>query len=112
MRVLQTFTFGNNLDVLPSTEVSQFDGLHKISTTLPEDGEYVVELTMQVEGQTEVISFPVIAGNPSATASIVIAIAAGLLLFLIVVRAIKIKAKRRRQREPTDVAEEIVAGAG
>jgi len=112
VRVLQTFTFGNNLDVLPSTEVSQFDGLHKISTTLPEDGEYVVELTMHVEGQPEVISFPVIAGNPSATASIVIAIAAGLLVFLIVVRAIKIKAKRRRQCEGTDVTEEIVAGAG
>jgi len=112
VRVLQTFTFGNNLDVLPPTEVSQFDGLHKISTTFPEDGEYVVELTMQVEGQTEVIPFPVVAGDPSATMSIVIAIAFGLLVFLIVVRAIKIKAKRRRQREESDIAEEIVADAG
>ncbi|MBC8875123.1 MAG: hypothetical protein H8E44_37355, partial [Planctomycetes bacterium] len=112
VRVLQTFTFGNNLDVLPSTEVSPFDGLHKISTTFPEDGEFVVELTMQVEGQAEVIPFPVVAGDPSATTSVVVAIAAGLLVFLIVVRAIKIKARRRRQREDLDVAEEIVAGAG
>ena len=111
VRVLQTYTFGNNLDILPSTEVSPFDGLHKISTTFPEDGEFVVELTMQVEGQTEVIPFPVVAGDPSATTSIVIAIAAGLLVFLIVVRAIKIKARRRRKRKESDVAEEIVAGA-
>jgi len=111
VRVLQTFTFGENLDVLPSTEVSPFDGLHKISTTFPEDGEYVVELTMQVEGQPEVISFPVIAGNPSATTSIVIAIAVGLLVFLIVVRAIKIKVKRRRQREEPDSVEEVMASA-
>jgi len=113
VRVLQTFTFGSSREIVPPTQVQQVgDVLRKLPTTFPDDGEYVVELTMEVEGQTEVIPFLVIAGDPSATTSIIIAIAAGLLVFLIVVRAIKIKARRRRQRAESDVTEEIIASAG
>jgi len=114
VRVLQTFTFGSSREIVPPTQVQQVgDVLHKLPATFPDDGEYVVELTMDVEGQIEVIPFLLIAGDPSATTSIIIAaIAAGLLVFLIVVRAIKIKVKRRRQREESDITEEIVADAG
>ena len=64
--------------------IKGFDVLHKLSTTFPDDGEYVIELTMDVEGQTEVIPFPVIAGEPSATLSVLIAIGGGLIVFVIV----------------------------
>jgi len=111
IRVLQTFTFGNNHEIQVPADVQPFDGLHKLSATFPEDGEYVVELTMLVEGQTEVIPFPVIAGDPTATLSIVAAIGAGLLVFLVVVRAIKVKAKRRRRNEERIATEEVAASA-
>ena len=71
-----------------------FEVPHKLSATFPADGEYVVELTMDVEGRPEIIPFMVIAGNPSATVSILIAVAIGLAVFVIVVRAIKIKRAR------------------
>ncbi len=98
VRVLQTFTFGRNREVLPSTVVQPFEVPHKLSATFPADGEYVVELTMDVEGKSEVIPFMVIAGNPSATISILIAVALGLAVFVIIIRAIKIKRARRREK--------------
>ncbi len=100
VRVLETFTFGQSREILPPTDVTPFDGLHKISATFPQDGEYVVELTMDVEGREEVIGFQMLAGNPSATPSILIAIGVGLAIFLITVRAIK-KKRDRRQRQQT-----------
>jgi hypothetical protein len=98
VRVLQTFTFGRNREVLAPTRVVPLDQTHKFNATFPEDGEYVVELSMQVEGQTEVIPFLVLAGEPSATSSILVALAIGLLLFVVVIRAIAIKRKRRSGR--------------
>lgn len=95
LRVLQTFTFGNNRTVLESTMVQPFENLHKMSVTFPDDGEYVVELTMDVEGQQEVIPFLMVAGEPSATGSILVAVGGGLAVFIIVIRAIKIKRRRR-----------------
>ncbi|MCP4594148.1 MAG: 4Fe-4S binding protein [bacterium] len=94
VRVLQTFTFGRNRVVLPATEVQPFEVPHKLSATFPADGEYVVELTMDVEGQPEVIPFMVIAGDPTATVSILLATGLGLAVFVIVIRAIKIKRAR------------------
>lgn len=102
VRVLQTFTFGNNREILAATEVPAFDVLHKLSATFPEDGEYVVELTMDVEGQPETIGFLMIAGNPNATGSILIALGCGLAVFLITVRAIKKKRDRRRKQNRGD----------
>lgn len=95
VRVLQTFTFGRNQVVIGATSIQPFENVHKLTATFPEDGEYVVELTMDVEGTPEVIPFLLIAGEPTATASVLIATGGGLGLFIVVVRAIKIKRKRR-----------------
>lgn len=97
VRVLQTFTFGRNRECVAPTVVEPFEQPHKLSVTFPENGEYIVELTIAVEGKPEVIPFMMIAGEPSATLSIVISIGAGLAIFIIVVRAIKIKRRRRAQ---------------
>ena len=61
------------------------------------EGEYVVELTMDVEGVPETIPFMMISGEPTATASILVAIAVGLAVFVITIRAIKIKQARKRK---------------
>ncbi len=95
VRVLQTFTFGDNREILPATLVQPFEVPHKLAVTFPQDGEFVVELTLDVEGQPETIPFMVIAGQPSATASVLIAAGCGLVVFLVVVRAIRIKRARR-----------------
>jgi hypothetical protein len=95
VRVLQTFTFGRNRDIQPLAAVPFYEQPHEVSVTFPEDGEYIVELTMQVEGKPEVIPFLMVAGEPSATLSVLIAVGAGLAVFLIVIRAVRIKQKRR-----------------
>ena len=61
-----------------------------------------MELTLQVEGQPEVIPFLMVAGEPTATGSVLTAIAVGLVLFIIVVRAIKIKRNRAQQSSKED----------
>ena len=61
----------------------------------PDHGEYIVELTMDVEGQQEVIPFLMVAGEPSATWSVLIAIAVFLLIFFVIIRAVRIKRRRR-----------------
>jgi ferredoxin-type protein NapH len=95
IRVLQTFTFGESKVILKPTVSEPFQHPHKLSLTFPEDGEYVVELTMEVEGKPETIPFILTAGEPSATTSVLIAVGIFLLLFIITVRAIKIKRTRR-----------------
>ena len=99
VRVLQSFTFGQNKVIYPPSQHSPFDNLHKCMVTFHEDAEHIVELTMDVEGQTEVIPFLMVAGEPTATVSIVVAIVAGLAVFLVVVRAIKIKRQRRKRKQ-------------
>jgi len=98
VRVLRTFTFGRNQEVLPATTVPPYDQPCKRSVTFPADGEYVVELSLEVEGQTEVIPFLVVAGEPTSTASILVALGLGMALFLVVVRAVGIKRRRAMAR--------------
>lgn len=95
VRVLQTFTFGRNRIILEPTICEPFEQPHKLSVTFPEDGEYIVELTMNVEGRPEVIPFVLVAGAPTATSSVLIAVLLFLAFFVIVIRAIKIKRDRR-----------------
>jgi ferredoxin len=95
VRVVQTFTFGRSREIFKPTVSEPIEQPHKMAVTFPEDGEYIVEVTMVVEGKTEVIPFVMVAGEPSATLSVIVAIIAGLILFIIVVRAIKIKRDRR-----------------
>ncbi len=102
MRVLQTFTFGDNRVIQEPATHQPFDNQHKYTVTFPEDGEYIVELTMDVEGQAEVIPFLVVAGDPTATGSIVAAVVAALGVFLVTVRAIKLK-RDRRHSAPNEV---------
>lgn len=97
VRIVQTFTLGANREIL-SEEVSPIsDVLYKVYPTFPEDGEYVVELTMDVEGRPETIGFKMAVGNPSPTKSIVIALCCGMAVFLITVRAVKKKRDRRKK---------------
>ncbi len=95
LRVLRTATFGSNQTVFGPESRARFDNEYKYTVTFPQDGEYIAELTMEVEGRTEVIPFLMIAGNPTSTVSILIAVGGGLLVFFVVVRAIKIKRMRR-----------------
>lgn len=96
VRVLETATFGRNTITHESTRIMPLDKTHKITVTFPEDAEYIVELTMNVEGIDEVIPFLVVAGHPTATTSIITSIGIGLVLFVVIIRAIKIKQMRRR----------------
>jgi ferredoxin-type protein NapH len=95
IRVVQTFTFGNNREILSATKNPVGDVLYKVYPTFPEDGEYVVELSMDVEGREETIGFLMVVGDPSPTTSIIITLGCGLAVFLISVRAIKKKRDRR-----------------
>jgi len=105
LRVLQTFTFGKNLEVLPKIPCLPFDRIHKLSVTFPEDGEYIVELTLDVEGKTEVIPFMMVAGDPSSTGSFLIATCTGMAIFFVVIRAVRIK--RARRKNETVVAADL-----
>jgi hypothetical protein len=96
MRVLQTATFGANQVIQAPTTHEPSTNQHKYFVTFPEDGEFIAELTMDVEGVPEVIPFLMVAGQPSAAKSIVIAVIAGLGVFLLVVRAVRIKRNRLR----------------
>ncbi len=95
VRVLQSSTFGRAQEILPSTQVRAFEQLHKVTVTFPESGEYVVELSMQVEGQEEIIPFLMVAGEPSSPWSVIILCVGALLVFVVVIRAVKIKRERR-----------------
>jgi hypothetical protein len=95
VRVLQTFTFGANRELQTRIQLEPFDRVHKATVTFDQDGEYVVELTLEVEGRPEVIPFGIVVGNPSSAVPVLIAVGAGLGVFLVTVRAIKIKRDRR-----------------
>lgn len=94
VRCLQTFTFGKNLEIIEPTTIEPYEQPHKISVTFPKDGEYIIELSMEVEGQEEIIPFMLVVGNPSSAGSILAVVAISLAAFVIVIRAIKIKRQR------------------
>jgi len=98
VRVLRTSTFGDNEVIVPPTRREPFDNQHKFQCTFPLDAEYIVELSMEVEGRVEVIPFQVVAGEPSATASFAFAVAGGLLIVFIVIRAVQKKRQRRKDQ--------------
>lgn len=95
IRVLQTFTFGRNREVHATARVEPFDQVHKLTAVLDREGEYIVELTLEVEGRAEVIPFRVVAGDPSSGWSVLAGIVVGLGVFVLAVRAVKIKRERR-----------------
>ncbi|MCH8252358.1 MAG: 4Fe-4S binding protein [Planctomycetes bacterium] len=98
LRILQTSTFGDNTIILPPTTREPFDNEYKFHVTFPVDGEYIVELSMMVEGRLEVIPFLMVAGEPTATASVVLGASFGMILVFVVVRAVQKKKHRRAAR--------------
>jgi len=95
IRILQTSTFGDNTVVMPPTERPPFDNEHKFQFSFPVDGEYIIELSMAVEGRTEVIPFLMIAGESNASASYILVVSFMLVIGFIVIRAIQKKRARR-----------------
>ncbi len=96
VRILQTSTFGDNTVVQPAMTREPFDNEYKFHVTFPLEAEYVIELSMPVEGRVEVIPFLMIAGQPTATGSVVAAGAGGFVLLFVVARAVQKKKARRR----------------
>ncbi|MEK6797583.1 MAG: 4Fe-4S binding protein [Planctomycetota bacterium] len=101
VRILQTSTFGENVLVIPPSERTAVENQYKLHVAFPTDGEYVVELSMPVEGRIEVIPFVMIAGQPSAAGSLVVAAAAAVVVAAIAVRAAQRKRRRARERSTT-----------
>jgi len=97
VRVLQTSTFGDNIEILPQTTRSPYDNEYKVYVTLPVAGEYIVEISMPVEGRVEVIPFLMVAGQPTAMASLVITGSFSVVFIFVVIRAIQKKRQRRRR---------------
>jgi hypothetical protein len=83
------------MEILAPTSIEPFEQPHKVNVTFPTEGEYVVELTIQVEGKPEVIPFILTAGDPSSVTLILICVGILLLLFIFTIRAVKIKRDRR-----------------
>lgn len=103
VRVLQTSTFGDNTVIMDATTRTPFDNEYKFHVTMPVDGEYIVELSMPVEGRTESIPFLMVAGEPTATASIATVGTFGLIVLFVMVRAMQ---RKRRRRAATKESEE------
>lgn len=97
LRVSTQATFGSNREIVPPTVHEPTLNQFKYTVTFPEAGEYTVELTMDVDGRTEVIPFLVVAGNPRAPATVPLTVGAGLILLVVVVRAVKRKQARRAE---------------
>ncbi len=95
VRVLQTYTFGRNRELVEVTDLIPFDQVHKTTVSFDMEGEYIVEISMEVEGRTEVIPFLMVVGDPSSGWAVLGATGFGLALFIVVVRAVKIKRERR-----------------
>jgi ferredoxin-type protein NapH len=107
LRVLQTATFGKSTVIEGPTIHEPSTNQHKYFVTFPQDGEFIAELTMDVEGKPEVIPFLMIAGEPTAARSIVVTVTLGLCVFLLVVRAIRIKRSRQVWRKPVVSVSEV-----
>ena len=108
LRVLQTSTFGDNTIILPSTTRPPFDNEFKYHVTFPDDGEYIVELSVMVEGNLEVIPFLMVVGQPSAMMSTVVFAGCLGVVGFVVVRAIQ-KKRRRSQEKVNEIAVSPIA---
>ncbi len=95
VQVLQTSTFGDNVAILAPTSVTPFDNQHKFQCVFPDHAEYIVELSVMIEGQIEVIPFAMVAGRPTSTASFAVVGCTLVLIVFITIRALYIKKQRR-----------------
>lgn len=108
LRVLQTSTFGDNKTILPSTTRPPFDNEFKFHVIFPDDGEYIVELSVMVEGQMEVIPFLMVVGQPSAMISMVILVGSLVVVVLVIIRAVQRKRRRSRGAANTSASLPVV----
>ncbi len=99
VRTLQTSTFGDNVTIMPPTTREPFDNEYKFHVTFPDDGEYIVELTLEVEGKTEIIPFLMVVGEPTATASIAVFSSFGMIILFVVLRAAQKKRARKNAQD-------------
>jgi ferredoxin-type protein NapH len=95
VRVIQNFNFGRKKEILEPTICEPFERPHRLNITFPDNGEYIVEISFEVEGKTEIIQFLIIAGDPGSPITVLAVLLSLLIIFVIVIRAIKIKRARR-----------------
>lgn len=100
LRVHEDVPFGQGREILPPTAREHTANQFKYGITFPKAGEYIVELSMDVEGLPEVIPFLMVAGNPRAPITIPLLVGGGLVAFGITIRAIKRKRARRQPANP------------
>lgn len=108
VRVLTQATFGRDREIIPPSVHEHTLNQFKYTFTFPDAGEYVVELTMDVEGTPEVIPFLMVVGDPTAPALVPLTVIGGLTLLAVVVRAIKRKRARRKARTTPAVQPQAV----
>ncbi len=105
VRILKTSTFGDNTIIQPATSREPFDNEYKFHVTFPQDAEYIIELSLPIEGRIEVIPFLMIAGEPTAAGSIAAAGIGGCVFLFVFIRAVyKKRARRRAAANDTDAA--------
>jgi ferredoxin-type protein NapH len=107
LRILQVAMFGANRVVQEPVLHEPTTNQHKYFVIFPQDGQFIAELTMDVEGKPEVIPFLIVAGKSSSAKSIVIAVAISLAVFLLVVRAIRIKRSRHVKKTRSSPRPEV-----
>lgn len=112
VQVLKSATFGTRQVVVPAATHAPFDNQHKYTITVPDARQYIIELALEVEGQTERIPFLIVAGEPPASMPLIAAIAVGLTAFLLMVRAVRVKRQRRQRRLDTNSTPDQPASRG
>jgi ferredoxin len=98
VRVLGPALFGERAVLTGPRVLEPHEVPLKLMVTFSGEGEHVIEITMDVDGQPEVIPFPLIVGRSGGGLGFLLASGGGLALLAIVVRAVRIKRERRRRR--------------
>jgi ferredoxin-type protein NapH len=95
VRVLQPRIFASDRILQAATSIEPFDKTHKLSVTFPDDGKFLVELSLTGGSHPEVVPFIMVVGEPPSTVRALLVLTVILVLGCIVIRAILIKRRRR-----------------
>ncbi len=71
------------------------ENLHKVSPRFGDEGNYVVRLHLDLEGEPYDVDFPIQVGDPSSPVATLAIWLGGLVLVILVLRAVRIKLARR-----------------
>ncbi len=110
VRVLRTFTFGSNQVILEPVSLLPLDRVYTVAVMFPADGEYIVEVSLEVEGKLEVIPFLVVAGDPSSATAPLLILMGAMGIFIVVVRAVGIKRGRGKNPKEGDLRSGLPKG--